>query len=91
MNQTIIELQEKEKELTWTTIWLKKYYEPFLKSDYADYFFRHKSWIPAKNEILLKIVYEKNKKSEVISLKKNTINKLTWNLFFRRILLQLTN
>lgn len=55
MNKNIQQLKDTQLNLSWDTLWLKKYYNPFLKSDYAKLLILHTSWLPAKNEILIRI------------------------------------
>lgn len=58
MDSWIQELKKTQSELSWETFWIKNYYEPFLKSKYANFIFKHRSSIALDNEILIK--FEKN-------------------------------
>ena len=46
------------------TYWTKHYYEPFLKTDYAKLYFKHRAWIVWKSEILIKIITKKKEEQE---------------------------
>ncbi len=57
-------LKKNKKILENDTYWIKYYYEPFLKTDYAKLYFQHRAWIVWKNEILIKIISKKNENYE---------------------------
>ncbi len=59
MNKEINTLKIKQSNLSWDTVWMAKYYKPYVNSDYAKKSFLHKLWMPSKNEILIKIGVKK--------------------------------
>jgi hypothetical protein len=56
MEETIRSLKQQQILLKGETYWMKNYYDPFLKTDYAKLFFQHKEGIVDKDEILIKFV-----------------------------------
>ena len=90
MQKTIQTLKQKQVELKWNTYWLKNYYEPFLKTEYAKTFFSHKNGVPLENEIVVNIVsYQWGQSTwttqEVVDFKVQK-NNLNWQKFFDKIL-----
>ena len=90
MQKTIQGLKQKQVELKWNTYWLKNYYEPFLKTDYAKKFFSHKNGVPLENEIVVNIVsYQWEQLTwetqEVVDFKVQK-NNLNWQKFFDKVL-----
>ena len=55
MNKEITNLRLEQSNLSGDTVWMKKYYKPYVNSKYMKKAFLHKSWIPASDEILVKI------------------------------------
>lgn len=89
MNKEINELKNRQITLSWDTVWADKYHKHYVESPYMKEAFLHKSWIPSKDEILVKIGPVKNgnlsdfKKLDN-STKYNYTNntKDKWNIFF---------
>ncbi len=90
MNKEINKLKIKQSNLSWETIWMDKYYKPYVNSDYMKKAFLHKSWIPNKNEILVKIGVKKDIDTWVASKSVGNYKKYNytndvqdkWNMFF---------
>jgi len=89
MNKEINNLKNNQSNLSWETTWMHKYYKYYVNSHYMKEAFLHKSWIPSKNEILVKIDVVKNSnlsgfKELDNSIKYNYTNntKDKWNTFF---------
>jgi len=57
VEKEIKDIKTDQKQLSGDTYWLEHYYKPFLKTDYAKMFFKHRAWIIQDNELLVKIVY----------------------------------
>jgi len=95
MQKTIEELKNNQSKLQGNTYWLKNYYEPFLKTDYAKIFFSHKNGVPLEDEIMVNIVsyseLEKdNQPKEVVDFKIQK-NNLTWQKFFSELINKVVN
>lgn len=91
VNKTIRELDKKQNNLSWETLWMKKYYTTFLSSRYALFFFQHKQWTSFNDEILVKVKKYDNINKKWIKLDKDTRKsynqdvKETWNKFFLKL------
>lgn len=91
INKTIKEIKNTQNSLSWETIWMKKYYSNFLKSDYASYFLKHKQWITLDDEVYVKIKdfnkLEDNEK-KIDRTDEKIYNKSTqksWDTFFEKL------
>ncbi len=90
INKNIQDLQEKQLYLSWETLWMKNFYEPFLQSKYSTYFMQHKQWSRWKDEILVKFkeddvsISQKNEENIENNNKKvyNAWAKKSWKDFF---------
>ncbi len=90
MNKKINKLRVEQYDLSWDTTWMRKYYKPYVNSNYMRKAFLHKAWIPDRNEILIKIASKKLTNNWIIinsidSYKKyNYTNNVKgkWNEFF---------
>jgi len=91
MNKIIQDLREKQEQLSWQTYWLKNYYKPYLKSEYASKIFRHKNAISCNNEILVKILNPvEDTTLYVLDNKQEQIN-INWQDFFSGLLKKILN
>ncbi len=60
----INELKTKQSTLSQDSLWRKNFYEPYLNSEYSKLLFAHQAWVVWKNEKIIKIVVENNKKKQ---------------------------
>ena len=66
-------LKTSQYQLSGDTYWMKNYYEPFLKTKYAELVFKHRAGILNKDEILVKIAYVSNNLTDSVDKKKKNI------------------
>lgn len=66
IEKEITELKQEQIQLSGDTYWKKEYYEPFLKTNYATIVFKHKSGVIDDDEILVKILSDKEEIEKTI-------------------------
>jgi len=66
-------LKKTQYQLSGDTYWIKNYYEPFLKTDYAKMIFKHKAWIIQDNELLVKIKYFSDNPTDMFEKKQDNL------------------
>ena len=91
MDSTIKDLKSKQKEMQEKTLWVNKYYKPYLTSNISKTIFSHRNWVLNENEIVVSIIYFENEKDISVNKYNKFVekNKLTWNKFFLQILWKL--
>jgi len=91
MQKTVEQLRSQQIKLQWDTDWLENYYEPFLKTEYAQFFFSHKNWVPLENEVMVNLLTPNLRTEKTTSFRKSVLdpkineNNTTWNKFFHKL------
>ena len=93
MNKEISNLKNIQIQLSWDTLWMKKYFKPYVKTYYSKQSIEHSSWIPNNSEILINIRKNTNILTWVYktsiennnNIIYNTDAQEKWNTFFKKL------
>jgi len=72
----INDLKTKQYQLSQDSLWRKNFYQPYLDSKYSKLLFAHQAWVVWKDEKIIKIVVEDNKK--ILEKKEVIKNNIDW-------------